>query len=104
MTPIEIRNSVMTLHQQGTSLREMSRLLGLSRNTVRRILREPAVAAARVAALDEATQQGLDLVLEIDVQGALQVRRRLPGSVAIFVLPPSRQDRSWRANRQHGRG
>jgi len=42
--------------------------------------------------LDVATQKGLDLVLEIDVQGALQVRRKLPGSVAIFVLPPSRQD------------
>jgi guanylate kinase len=42
--------------------------------------------------LDAATEQGLDLVLEIDVQGALQVRRKLPGSVAIFVLPPSRQD------------
>ncbi|HEY0703344.1 MAG TPA: guanylate kinase [Candidatus Acidoferrales bacterium] len=42
--------------------------------------------------LDEATREGLDLVLEIDVQGALQVRRKLPGSVAIFVLPPSRQD------------
>ena len=42
--------------------------------------------------LDAATQQGRDLVLEIDVQGALQVRRKLPGSVAIFVLPPSRQD------------
>jgi guanylate kinase len=42
--------------------------------------------------LDAATHQGLDLVLEIDVQGALQVRRKLPGSVAIFVLPPSRQD------------
>jgi transposase len=64
MTPIEIRNSVITLHQHGTSLREMSRLLGLSRNTVRRILREPAVAAARVAALDEATQQRLKAVYE----------------------------------------
>lgn len=42
--------------------------------------------------LDEAKQKGFDLVLEIDVQGALQVRRTLPGSVAIFVLPPSRQD------------
>jgi guanylate kinase len=42
--------------------------------------------------LEAATQQGLDLVLEIDVQGALQVRRKLPGSVAVFVLPPSRQD------------
>ena len=64
MTPIEIRNSVFTLHQQGASLREMSRLLGLSRNTVRRILREPAVATARVAALDEATQQRLKAVYE----------------------------------------
>ena len=42
--------------------------------------------------LEAATRQGLDLVLEIDVQGALQVRRKLPGSVAVFVLPPSRQD------------
>jgi guanylate kinase len=42
--------------------------------------------------LEAATQQRLDLVLEIDVQGALQVRRKLPGSVAVFVLPPSRQD------------
>src|SRR5437867_4171642 len=64
MTPIEIRNSVITLRQQGTSLREMSRLLGLSRNTVRRILRAPAVAAARVGALDEAMQQRLKAVYE----------------------------------------
>jgi len=42
--------------------------------------------------LDEARMKGLDLVLEIDVQGALQVRRKLPGSVAIFVLPPSRAE------------
>jgi guanylate kinase len=42
--------------------------------------------------LEAAKQQGLDLVLEIDVQGALQVRRKLPGSVAVFVLPLSRQD------------
>ena len=59
MTPIEIRNAVLTLQQQGTGLREISRLLGLSRNTVRRILREPAVRAARVGVLDEAMQQRL---------------------------------------------
>ena len=35
MTPIEIRNAVLSLKQQGTSLRETSRILGLSRNTVR---------------------------------------------------------------------
>jgi len=33
-----------------------------------------------------------DLVLEIDVQGALQVKQKLPGAVAVFVLPPSRAE------------
>ena len=42
--------------------------------------------------LDEALAQKKDLVLEIDVQGALQVKRKLPGAVAIFVLPPSAAD------------
>lgn len=42
--------------------------------------------------LDEALAQKKDLVLEIDVQGALQVKGKLPRSVAIFVLPPSAAD------------
>jgi len=42
--------------------------------------------------LDEALAQKKDLVLEIDVQGALQVKRKLPSAVAIFVLPPSAPD------------
>ena len=42
--------------------------------------------------LDEALAQKKDLVLEIDVQGALQVKQKLPDAVAIFVLPPSRED------------
>ena len=42
MTPTEIRAAVRSLQAQGHSLREISRLLALSRNTVRRILREPA--------------------------------------------------------------
>jgi len=42
--------------------------------------------------LDEASAQKKDLVLEIDVQGALQVKQKLPGAVAIFVLPPSRAE------------
>ena len=41
MTPSEIRSAVRTLQAQGHSLREISRLLALSRNTVRRILRQP---------------------------------------------------------------
>ncbi len=33
--------------------------------------------------------RGMDVVLEIDWQGARQVRERLPSACAIFVLPPS---------------
>jgi guanylate kinase len=42
--------------------------------------------------LKESQSSGLDLVLEIDVQGAAQVKKELPDSVAIFILPPSRQE------------
>jgi guanylate kinase len=42
--------------------------------------------------LEEARAKHLDLVLEIDVQGAEQVKRKLPESVAIFIVPPSRQE------------
>jgi len=42
--------------------------------------------------LDDALDQKKDLVLEIDVQGALQVKQKLPGAIAVFVLPPSRAD------------
>ncbi len=43
-------------------------------------------------ALDEALEQKKDLVLEIDVQGALQVKQKLPGAIAVFVMPPSCAD------------
>ncbi len=42
--------------------------------------------------LEKAQAGKKDLVLEIDVQGALQVKRKLPGAVAVFVLPPSRAE------------
>jgi guanylate kinase len=42
--------------------------------------------------IDLARAQKKDLVLEIDVQGALQVKRKLPDAMAVFVLPPSRAD------------
>jgi guanylate kinase len=40
-------------------------------------------------AIAEAMTEGRDLVLEIDWQGAEQVRRLLPGCIGIFILPPS---------------
>lgn len=51
--------------------------------------------------LDESRKKGLDLVLEIDVQGAAQVKEKLPESVAIFILPPSRAELE---RRLRGRG
>ncbi|MCL4854032.1 MAG: guanylate kinase [Bryobacteraceae bacterium] len=42
--------------------------------------------------LDKARSQGKDLVLDIDVQGARQLKDRLPDAVSIFILAPSRQE------------
>jgi guanylate kinase len=42
--------------------------------------------------LEEARRKSLDLVLEIDVQGAEQVKQKLPAAVAIFILPPAREE------------
>jgi len=42
--------------------------------------------------LDEARATGKNLVLEIDVQGASQVKKNLPAAVAIFIVPPSRAE------------
>jgi len=42
--------------------------------------------------LDEARKAGKNLVLEIDVQGARQVKQKLPAAIAIFIVPPSRAE------------
>lgn len=42
------------------------------------------------APVDEALQRGSSILLDIDVQGAAQVRSRRPDAVTVFVLPPSR--------------
>jgi len=41
------------------------------------------------SSLDQARRDGHDLVLDIDVQGAAQVRASMPEAVSIFVLPPN---------------
>ena len=40
-------------------------------------------------ALQDAQDQGRFLILDVDVQGAMQVRQRVPDAVLVFVLPPS---------------
>lgn len=44
-----------------------------------------------VTALDRARNLARDLVLDIDVQGAAQLKKRIPDAVTVFVLPPSRE-------------
>ena len=42
-----------------------------------------------ISALGHSKDAGKDLLLDIDVQGAKQVMKKLPESVSIFILPPS---------------
>jgi guanylate kinase len=42
--------------------------------------------------LQKAEQEGSDLLLDIDVQGAQQIRMKIPGAVSIFILPPTREE------------
>ena len=44
---------------------------------------------SRAAVLSQ-LKAGLDVILEIDWQGARQVRDQMPNSLSIFILPPSR--------------
>ena len=46
-------------------------------------------------------QRGVSVILEIDVQGAMQVKRRMPESVSVFILPPSFEELE---HRLRGRG
>jgi guanylate kinase len=41
--------------------------------------------------LCEAEQKGRDLLLDIDVQGAEQIQRKLPDATSVFILPPDRK-------------
>jgi guanylate kinase len=41
--------------------------------------------------LERARAEGRDLVLDIDVQGAAQLKRKIPEAVSIFILAPSRE-------------
>lgn len=41
------------------------------------------------SALEHARTAGKDLLLDIDVQGAVQIMKRMPEAVSIFILPPS---------------
>jgi guanylate kinase len=50
--------------------------------------------------LEEARQQGNDLLLDIDVQGEAQVKEKIPDAVSIFILPPSRAVLEYRLRKR----
>ena len=55
--------------------------------------------------LDDALAIGHDLVLDIDVQGAAQVRSKMPEAVSIFVMPPNPKElRTRLRNRSRAEG
>lgn len=51
--------------------------------------------------VEDTLRAGIDVILEIDWQGAQQVRRLVPDSISIFILPPSLDSLRERLN---GRG
>ncbi len=42
-------------------------------------------------AVREATSRGVDILLDIDTQGAENIRRLIPDAILIFIMPPSRE-------------
>jgi hypothetical protein len=77
MIPTEIRDTVRTPRAQGHSLREISRLLALSRNTVRRILRQPDRAVDEATPCDEATLAKLNAAFARARGNVVRVRELL---------------------------
>lgn len=58
-----------------------------------------------VQSLRDAEARGKDLLLDIDVQGAAQVRERIPDAVSIFVMPPTKEVLAMRLrNRSRAEG
>ena len=50
--------------------------------------------------IEERISQGLDVILEIDFQGAVQIKRLFANAVLIFILPPSWQELRARLQRR----
>jgi guanylate kinase len=66
---------------------EHAAVFGNSYGTARRFLRD-------------AQRKGNDLLLDIDVQGARQIKQKIPDAVSVFVLPPSREELERRLRRR----
>ena len=52
-------------------------------------------------AIEEQLSQGVDVLLDIEVQGAAKVRERCPDALFIFIIPPSFEELSRRLHRRN---
>ena len=48
--------------------------------------------------INETLSKGIDVFLDIDWQGAMQIRKNMPEAKSIFILPPSREELERRLN------
>jgi guanylate kinase len=80
------REQFEKMRQAGEFL-ECAEVFGNCYGTARRFLRE-------------AEQRGNDLLLDIDVQGADQIKRSIPEAISIFVLPPDRKSLEFRLRKR----
>ena len=51
--------------------------------------------------IQEKLEAGIDVLLDIEVQGAAKVRRRCPDAIFIFIIPPSFEELSRRLHRRN---
>lgn len=51
--------------------------------------------------VEKTLSKGIDLILEIEVQGAKQIKEKMPESTSIFIMPPSLEDLEARLRGRH---
>lgn len=51
--------------------------------------------------VEKTLAKGQDLILEIEVQGARQVKEKMPDAISIFIMPPSLEDLETRLRGRH---
>ncbi|MBQ8168724.1 guanylate kinase [bacterium] len=51
--------------------------------------------------INQCLEEGKNIILEIDTKGALQVKKRMPEAVLIFICPPSFEDLEKRLRGRH---
>jgi guanylate kinase len=84
-------NEVDGVHYHFVSRAEFEAMVGRGEFFEHAIVHGDLKGTAR-APVERTLARGRDVLLEIDWQGARQVRATLPGTVSIFILPPSRPE------------